>query len=52
MFRPEHIDDVRAEYADRGGITVIVHPECSQDVVDASDMNGSTEHIIQTIEHA
>ena len=52
MFRPEHLDDVRAEYADRGGITVIVHPECSQDVVDASDMNGSTEHIIQTIEHA
>jgi quinolinate synthase len=52
MFRTEHVDDVRAEYAPRGGITVIVHPECSQDVVDAADMSGSTEHIIETIERA
>ena len=52
MFRSEHIDAIRADYADRGGITVIVHPECSQDVVDAADMSGSTEHIIQTIERA
>ena len=52
MFRTEHVDAVRAEFADRGGITVIVHPECSQDVVDAADLGGSTEHIIQTIERA
>jgi len=52
MFRTEHVDAVRAEFADRGGITVIVHPECSQDVVDAADLSGSTEHIIQTIERA
>ena len=52
MFRTEHADAVRAEYADRGGITVIVHPECSEDVVDAADLSGSTEHIIQTIERA
>ena len=52
MFRPEHVDQVRAEFADRGGITVMVHPECSQDVVDAADVSGSTEHIIQTIERA
>jgi quinolinate synthase len=52
MFRPEHVEAVRAEYAGRGGITVIVHPECSQDVVDAADLGGSTEHIIRTIEGA
>jgi quinolinate synthase len=51
-FRPEHLDAVRTEYAPRGGITVIVHPECSQDVVDAADLAGSTEHIIRTIEEA
>lgn len=33
-------------------VTVIVHPECSFDVVQASDMNGSTAHIIETIEAA
>ena len=52
MFRPEHVDAVREEYAPRGGITVIVHPECSQEVVDAADFSGSTEHIIRTIEDA
>ena len=52
LFRPEHVRQVRDEFAPRGGITVIVHPECSQDVVDAADMSGSTEHIIRTIEAA
>jgi quinolinate synthase len=32
--------------------TVIVHPECNFDVVQASDMNGSTSYIIKTIEAA
>ncbi|MCT4642139.1 MAG: quinolinate synthase NadA [Bacteriovoracaceae bacterium] len=32
--------------------TVIVHPECSFDVVQASDMNGSTAYIIDTIKNA
>ncbi len=52
MFRPEHVEALRSEWADRGGITVIVHPECSEDVVDAADLSGSTEHIIRTIEDA
>ena len=52
LFRPEHVRQVRDEFAPRGGITVIVHPECSQDVVDVADMSGSTEHIIRTIEQA
>ena len=52
MFRPEHVGQVRDEYAARGGIRVIVHPECAQEVVDAADMSGSTEHIIRTIADA
>ncbi|TVQ52067.1 MAG: quinolinate synthase NadA [Phycisphaerales bacterium] len=52
LFRPEHVDQVKAEYADRGGITVIVHPECDKTVVDKADLNGSTENIIRTIEQA
>jgi quinolinate synthase len=52
MFRPEHVDEVKAQFADEAGITVIVHPECAQDVVDAADMSGSTEHIIRVIEEA
>ncbi len=52
LFRPEHVDQARAAYADRGGITVLVHPECCKEVVDRADMNGSTEYIIRTIESA
>ncbi len=52
MFRPEHVDEVKAQFADEAGITVIVHPECAQEVVDAADMSGSTEHIIRVIEEA
>ena len=47
LFRPEHV--VAAHKEKR---TVIVHPECAQEVVDASDLRGSTEHIIHTIEQA
>ncbi len=47
LFRIEHVEEVRREY--NGQITVLVHPECSQDVVDAADLRGSTEYIIATI---
>ncbi len=47
LFRPEHVDIAKAD-----GRTVIVHPECSQQVVDRSDMRGSTEHIIHTLDAA
>ncbi len=33
-------------------MTVIVHPECSFEVVQESDMNGSTAYIIETIKNA
>ncbi|HMN96276.1 MAG TPA: quinolinate synthase NadA [Phycisphaerales bacterium] len=52
LFRPEHVDALRSEYAHRGGITVLVHPECAKEVVDNADLSGSTEYIIRTIEHA
>jgi quinolinate synthase len=52
LFRPEHVDHVRERFADDGGVTVIVHPECSKDVVDRSDLTGSTSQIIHQIEQA
>jgi quinolinate synthase len=52
LFRPEHVDQVRAEYAAKGDITVLVHPECCKEVVDKADLNGSTEYIIRQIEQA
>ncbi len=44
--------ELRAAYADKGGINVIVHPECAKEVVDEADASGSTEFIIKTIEAA
>lgn len=49
LFRPEHVDQSRAERPD---VTVIVHPECCHEVVQKADISGSTEKIIQTIEAA
>ncbi len=49
LFRPEHIDQIRAKYADQGGIKVIVHPECRWEVVQKADMAGSTDLIGKTI---
>ncbi len=49
LFRPEHIDRIREKYENQGGIKVIVHPECSKEVVDKADYSGSTERILQTI---
>jgi quinolinate synthase len=45
-FRPAHIAAFRAEHP---GGQVIVHPECSQDVVAASDQVGSTDFIIAAV---
>jgi quinolinate synthase len=52
LFRPEHVDEVRAEYANRGGINILVHPECNKEVVDKAEYTGSTEFIIQTVRNA
>ncbi|MEK6683324.1 MAG: quinolinate synthase NadA [Nitrospirota bacterium] len=46
MFQPQHVDCFRKQYPD---IKVIVHPECSMEVADRSDLIGSTEYIIRTV---
>jgi quinolinate synthase len=45
-FNVRQIEKARAEFP---GVQVIVHPECSLDVVSASDDNGSTAYIIKTV---
>ncbi len=49
MFRPEHVDQLRAKYP---GIRVLVHPECSREVVAKADVYGSTGKIIREVEAA
>jgi quinolinate synthase len=48
-FKPWHVDQV---CADVPGIQVLVHPECVYEVVQKSDLNGSTEFIIKTLASA
>jgi quinolinate synthase len=48
-FQLEQIEEARAKYP---GVKIIVHPECSLDVVQAADLNGSTEFILKTISEA
>lgn len=49
LFRPEHVDEARAEWPD---VTVIAHPECAYELCQKADLTGSTEGIIQAIETA
>jgi quinolinate synthase len=48
-FTAEQVDKVRERVP---GVTVLVHPECTHEVVTKSDLIGSTEYIIRTIEAA
>src|SRR5829696_8646681 len=48
-FKPWHVDKVRKDIP---GVTVLVHPECMREVVEISDLNGSTSFIIKTVENA
>ena len=48
-FSVEQIEKARAEHAD---LNVIVHPECSWEVVQAADASGSTERIIKAVSAA
>ncbi len=45
-FSVEQIAEARERFP---GIRVVVHPECSHEVVAAADENGSTEYIIKTV---
>lgn len=48
-FKKEHIDLVKKN---EPHATVIVHPECNFEVVQAADLNGSTSFIVKTIENS
>jgi quinolinate synthase len=48
-FSPDTIDDLRATIP---GIQILVHPECTHEVVLKADLVGSTEFIINTVEAA
>ena len=45
-FTVEQIEQARREYP---GIKIIVHPECTMEVVDAADAFGSTEFILKEV---
>src|SRR5438552_15973835 len=49
LFRPEHVDQVRAKYPN---MKVRVHPECRWEVVQKADLTGSTAYIVKQIEAA
>ncbi|MBS0190753.1 MAG: quinolinate synthase NadA [Planctomycetes bacterium] len=52
LFRPEHCDQIRMEdrdHPEHRRTKILVHPECCKEVVDKSDLAGSTEFIIETI---
>jgi quinolinate synthase len=48
-FSVDVVDELRER---RRGIQILVHPECTHEVVTRADLVGSTEFIIKTIEAA
>jgi len=48
-FTPQQIQTARERYPD---VTVVTHPECPRETVEAADMNGSTEFIRKVINEA
>ena len=48
-FTVKQIQSARERYPD---VTVLVHPECTMETVQAADLNGSTEFIRKTINEA
>jgi len=48
-FTVEQIKDMRIQYPDA---SIIVHPECTEEVVNAADANGSTSFIVKYVEEA
>ena len=48
-FKPWHVEKIRNEVL---GVKVLVHPECMKEVVDISDLDGSTSFIIKTVENS
>ncbi len=48
-FSPAHVEAARVEHP---GVQIIVHPECSQEVVALADKVGSTERILTWVDEA
>lgn len=48
-FKPWHVDKIRKDVP---GIQILVHPECMREVVEISDLNGSTSFIINTVDNS
>jgi quinolinate synthase len=48
-FTVPQIQEARERFPD---VTVLVHPECTMEVVDDADLNGSTEYIIKAVSEA
>src|SRR4051794_6376655 len=48
-FKPWHVDKIRKDVS---GVQVLVHPECMREVVEMSDLDGSTSFIIKTVENS
>ena len=48
-FKPWHVDQRRKEIP---GVQILVHPECMREVVEISDLDGSTSFIIKTVENS
>ncbi|MEX2368503.1 MAG: quinolinate synthase NadA, partial [Balneolaceae bacterium] len=48
-FNIQHVEHLRKKDPE---INILVHPECTYDVVQAADYSGSTSFIIRTIENA
>ncbi len=48
-FTVPQIEEARRRFPE---VNVVVHPECTMEVVDAADYNGSTEYIIKTVTEA
>ena len=49
VFRPEHVHQFRQRIP---GVKILVHPECTRDVVDLADAFGSTYKIVQVVEQS
>jgi quinolinate synthase len=49
IFQPEHVDGFRQKYP---GIKILVHPECTTEVVAKADEIGSTGKIIRVVEES
>lgn len=56
LFRPEHCAEIHEANAklenDEEPTQILVHPECCKEVVDLSDLSGSTEYILKTLRSA